>query len=964
MKKHLHTLRFLTVLAGLCACFQSIAAQPVFNFTISSQSADEALTEFARQADTTLLFDYELVEKFETNSLSGQFTLREGLQKLLEGTELAIHVDATGTFSVRHVSELPATPPPLKDNADTQSDKLTFGLERIAIVGTRSSPRSVTSSSVPLDIITDDAFRAQSGANLLDMLAASVPSLNVNDQPINDATSLVRPANLRGMASDHTLLLLNGKRRHRSAVITFLGGGLSDGAQGPDISVLPASAMKQVEVLRDGAAAQYGSDAIAGVINFVLRDDSEGGSVSVKSGQYFESDGQLLQLQGNVGLPLFGEGFANLTAEYTQQKPTSRTVQRSDALALENAGNTFVSNPAQVWGTLDVEHDVKLAGNFGYPIDQNKQLYAFGNLAQRKIEGGFYFRHPHLRDGVFSREYEGERSLLIADLDGLNQGIACPRVTIDSDNVLTQPDYQVIANEETAVGRNCFAFNEWYPGGFTPRFGGTINDASAFFGMKGQTASNWLFDISAGVGYSNIEYTLSNTVNPSLGPDSPTDFSPGAVAQVERTVNLDLSKVFEPDWQDIAPVNLGMGLEWRRESYHQKAGDEPSWQAGPFAFNPQSGLSQGFSVGSNGFPGYQPAAAGHWSRHNWALYLDAETRFGDLETGVAVRVERFSDFGSTFDGKLTLRLPVTEQLALRSSVSTGFKAPTVGQSNVINVTTAYAAQGLEDQATLPPTHPISLQLGADALSPEESVNYSFGGVAFFDDNLYMTVDYFNIDLRNRISTTSAIELTQQDIDALLAIGQDDALNYAAAKYFTNDFDTQTQGIDVVLHYQLKTGAFLHDMNLAYNWTDTRVERVSLYPLQDASGEQRFEANLTPSRIRMLEENLPSHRGTFTVKHHWNNITGLWRANYYGSFYEDHLDAGAGFDIYSGSVTTLDAEIAWLFTESTTLSVGAENIFDTRPELNPYRGEVGSEYPPTSPSGINGGFYYANVSVVF
>ncbi len=964
MIKPLRALRFIPVLACLCMSFNGLAAQAVYDFTISSASADEALTEFARQADTTLLFDYELVEKFETNSLSGQFTLKEGLQKLLAGTELAIHVDATGTFSVRHVSELPATPSPSENNAEPQDNQLTFGLERIAIVGTRSSPRTVTSSSVPLDIITDDAFRAQSGANLLDMLAASVPSLNVNDQPINDATSLVRPANLRGMASDHTLLLLNGKRRHRSAVITFLGGGLSDGAQGPDISVLPASAMKQVEVLRDGAAAQYGSDAIAGVINFVLRDDSDGGSLSVKSGQYFESDGLLMQLQGNVGLPLFDAGFANLTAEYTQQKPTSRTVQRSDASALIDAGNTFVPEPAQVWGTLDVEHDIKLAGNFGYPVGQNKQLYAFMNLAQRQIEGGFYYRHPHLRDGVFSREYQNERVLLIADLDGLDQGIACPQVVINSQNVLTQPDYQIIADEQTAVGRNCFAFNERYPGGFTPRFGGTINDASAFIGMKGETASNWLFDISAGVGYSKIDYTLADTINPSLGPGSPTAFSPGAVAQVERTVNLDISKVFEPGWQHFGPLNLGMGVEWRRETYHQQAGDDKSWQAGPFAFNPQSGLSQGFSVGSNGFPGYQPAAAGHWSRHNWALYLDAETALGAVETGVAVRVERFSDFGSTFDGKLTFRLPVTEQLALRSSVSTGFKAPTVGQSNVINVTTAYAAQGLEDQATLPPTHPISLQLGADALSPEESVNYSFGGVAFFDDNLYLTVDYFNIDLRNRISTTSAIELTQQDIDALLAIGQDDALNYAAAKYFTNDFDTQTQGIDVVLHYQLKTGAFMHDMNLAYNWTDTQVERVSLYPVTDEAGEPRLEANLTPSRIRMLEDNLPSHRGTLTVKHHWNNFTGLWRANYYGSFYEDHLDAAAGFDIYSGPVTTFDAEVAWLLTESTTLSVGAENVFDTRPELNPYRGEVGSEYPPTSPSGINGGFYYANVSVTF
>ena len=958
------TTGILVLLLLLSFANESIAAQPTYDFSISARSADEALTEFAKQADTTLLFDYDLVQQFSTNSLHGNFSLQDGLQALLAGTDLTVHIDPTGTYTVRHVSELVTPPTADTDDKDDEPAPLAFGLERIAVVGSRNAPRSVTSSAVPLDIITQSAFRAQAGANLLDVLAATVPSLNVNDQPINDATSLVRPANLRGMAADHTLLLLNGKRRHRSAVITFLGGGLSDGAQGPDISVLPASAMQQVEVLRDGAAAQYGSDAIAGVINFVLKDEAQGGSVSVKAGEYFESDGQLIQLHGNIGLPLGDDGFANLTAEYSQQQATSRTVQRHDASTLTAAGNPFIEEPAQVWGTLAVNHDVKLAGNFGYPLRGNKTLYAFANAATREIEGGFFYRNPHLRDGVFSRPTEQGRQLLVADLDGLNHGIECPTIFIETPNVLSQPDYQQIADDQTDVGQNCFAFNEQYPGGFTPRFGGTIDDAAFFLGMKGETDSHWSYDISAGVGYSTIDYSLSETINPSLGPDSPTEFNPGGVAQVERTVNLDITKVLQVPSDQIADINLGMGLEWRRETYHQRAGDAQSWQAGPYAFNPDTGLSQGFSIGSNGFPGYQPASAGHWSRHNWAFYLDAETQIAALETGIAVRAEHFSDFGSTLDGKLTLRLPLNRQLALRSSISTGFKAPTVGQSNVINVTTAYAASGLEDQATLPPTHPISIQLGANALKPEQSVNYSLGAVAFFDDTFYLTLDYFNIDLRNRISTTSAITLTEADRIALLALGQDDASQYAAAKYFTNDFDTHTQGIDVVAHYEVASGPFIHNINLAYNWTDTQVERVSLYPVVTEAGERLLQANLTPARIRMLEDNLPAHRATLTVKHHWETFTGLWRANYFGRFYEDHLDAAAGFDIYSGAVTTLDVEISWMMTELLTFSVGAENILDTRPELNPYREQVGAKYPPTSPGGINGGFYYANLAIVF
>jgi len=934
-----------------------------FTFSIPAQDANEALTELAKQANTTLLFPFDLAKRVKTNALEGEFTLSQALQQLLEGTELAVVTDESGKVSIRSRASLIANTKSEETNVKTKEDK-SFGLEKIAVVGTRSAPRSVVDSPVPLDIIDSGSLGSQGNTDVLSMLSTMVPSLNVNDQPINDASSLVRPANLRGMSSDHTLLLLNGKRRHRSAVITFLGGGLSDGAQGPDISVIPAYALKQVEVLRDGASAQYGSDAIAGVINFVLKDSPDGGSVALKTGGFSQGDGELFQIQANRGFALGDNGFINATAEYRQQQGTSRSVQRDDATALINSGNAFIENPSQIWGALDVDKDIKIAINSGYSLSPESSLYSFVTAAQRDLTGGFYFRNPQTREGVFSRtdNTTGERRLIVADLDGLDNGLSCPSILLSDDNVLQDPNFALIADNETQLGSNCFAFNEWFPGGFTPQFGGTITDGSIAFGIKRELPHGWAMDASATLGYSDIKYRISQTVNPSLGPQSPTSFSPGGVSQIERTFNLDFAKLIQTVFDD--PVSIAVGAEWRKETYFQKAGDEASYIAGPYALEPPLGLIQGFSIGSNGFPGYQPQSAGHWSRNNWALYADLEFYLNEaLQLGIATRVEHFSDFGSTFDGKLSARYKINDTYALRGSINTGFKAPTVGQSNVINVTTAYGINGLEDQATLPPTDLISVQLGATPLTPEESVNFSLGAVMQMSEQFFATFDYFNIRLSDRISTTSAIPLTEDDVAVLISQGRSDAANYNAAKFFTNDFDTRTQGVDVVLNYGFSAGSWNNAVLLAYNWTDTKVERVTLYPAL-VGNEIQLLPNLTSARIRMLEDNLPAHRGSLTLEQSRENWALTWRLNYFGSFYEDHLDASAGMDINGSAVTTFDTQVAWQFSPTTRLTLGAQNLFDSLPDINPFRGEVGALYPPTSPSGINGAFYYLGVDYSF
>ena len=280
-------------------------------------------------------------------------------------------------------------------------------VEEVVAIGTRREARSVGDSPAPVDIISGSDFTNQGAADLPDMIRTLVPSFNVNTQPISDAATLIRPANLRGLPPDNMLVLVNGKRRHRGAVISFLGSGISDGAQGPDISAIPSIALKQVEVLRDGAAAQYGSDAIAGIMNFVYKDNAEGTQIEIRSGEYADGDGDMYRIAANVGMPFTANGFANFSIELQESDATSRSVQRGDAQALYDGGNAAIwnyPNPAQTWGSPDVSDDVKLVANIGLELDTNKEFYLFGNYAERKVLGGFFFRNPTNRGGIFSTD--------------------------------------------------------------------------------------------------------------------------------------------------------------------------------------------------------------------------------------------------------------------------------------------------------------------------------------------------------------------------------------------------------------------------------------------------------------------------------------------------------------------------------------------------------------------------------
>ena len=271
-------------------------------------------------------------------------------------------------------------------------------LEELIVTGIRGGEaRSVTDSTVPIDVLSSAEFANQGDTDLSNLLRNVVPSYNVNSQPISDAATIVRPANLRGLAPDHTLVLVNGKRRHRAAVIYWLGNGVADGAQGPDISAIPSSALKQVEVLRDGAAAQYGSDAIAGVINFILNDADHGANVEARYGGYYAGDGATYAISGNVGLPLTSNGFFNFSFEYGESDATDRSIQRDDAAALIAAGNTDVKDPAQVWGSPEIQDDLKTFINWGIDLSETLEVYGHANYVSKTAIGGFYFRNPNTR---------------------------------------------------------------------------------------------------------------------------------------------------------------------------------------------------------------------------------------------------------------------------------------------------------------------------------------------------------------------------------------------------------------------------------------------------------------------------------------------------------------------------------------------------------------------------------------
>ena len=858
-------------------------------------------------------------------------------------------------------------------------------LESVVVVGTRAKPRSVLDSAVPIDIVSNKSFEKQGGADLPDLLRTLVPSYNVNTQPISDASTVVRPANLRGLAPDHTLVLVNGKRRHRASVIHWLGNGLSDGSQGPDLSPIPAIALQQVEVLRDGASAQYGSDAIAGVMNFRLKDNYEGGSIEFKPGIYQYGDGRQFALAGNIGLGT-PSVWSSLSFEYGGADPTIRSIQRDDAIKLINAGNFSVKDPAQIWGQPIIENDLKLFANYGATLTDTIDLYGHANYATKRVEGGFYFRNPNTRNGVFSPTGRDD-TLLVGDIRGLTVEMAdwearkaaaeaageeftelSPHDADDIPITNDVPDpekLQAVKNDP-----NLFTFQEMFPGGFTPRFGAFMLDSSVVVGVKGTALGDTLgqdltWDLSGSFGHNHADFFIFNTVNASLGPDTPTHFDPGDYIQTDYNLNFDVTYPLN----DM--VFLASGLEYRNEGFEIKEGERESHQIGPLA-------AQGFTAASNGFSGFSPVAAGKWHRYNVAAYLETEIRPIDpLLIALAVRGEQFEIFGGTLNYKAAANYKVTETIRLRGSYSSGFRAPTPGQQNTFNITTEYDfEQGdLVNKGTIPSTNPaVGVVTGKEdnSLDPETSNNFTAGftvdilGVNF-------TADIFDIRLKNRLSVSQHFKLDDEQKAQLIEEGVTSAANLETFQFFINDFNTNTQGVDFVATAPIPNGTLV----AVYNWTSTEVTHIVIdgelieltSEFDDPDYEEWKKATLNADRARELEENLPKHRASLTLA---QSITDAWgvigRASYFSGWFdsEDYLQNPKveGTGEYTGRVI-FDLETTYTAGSGVALTLGGRNILNTYPDENPNgAASVGNKYGQFSPFGFDGAFWYAKVGYSF
>jgi iron complex outermembrane recepter protein len=640
------------------------------------------------------------------------------------------------------------------------------------------------------------------------VLAQLVPSFNFPQPSITDGTDVIRPATLRGLGPDQTLVLVNGKRRHTTALLN-INGSVGRGTAAVDINLIPSSALERVEVLRDGAAAQYGSDAIAGVINFQLRRDREGARFSATYGQYEtsvsgvprvtgvqtsapgvpviapdgtlaladtgkdrrSSDGNTLTLTGNIGIPVLAEGFVNITGEYRDRDPTNRTGYDPR----RQFGSTGVFDPREF--TFDrLSHrygdaktrDYTVFVNAGVPVSA-WELYAFGSYGHRDgNSGGFY------------------------------------RLSNDARNVLSI-----------------------YPEGFLPEINSTLKDYSLITGVKGELSSTHI-DLSLSYAHNAFDFFIANTLNASLGSSSPTSFDAGGLRYGQLLANLDVNRTVEIGL--LKSLNLAGGLEYRRETYEIRAGEPDSFRAGPAlvgANNPSSppgGFGAGAAPGAQVFPGFQPLIGGQQvtgverTRHNVSAYIEADADIDDALTFQAAgRYEHYSDFGSDVNGKLSARFEPIKGLALRGNISTGFRAPSLQQQFFAAAATNNVNGVLVDAVTLPVSNPVAVALGAKPLKAETSVSYSAGLAVNPMSRLSVTVDYYHIDIDNRIVVTENLTATRDALGnptgAPASTGFQIAqiLNTAgfrtisAARFFVNGIDTRTQGVDAVATYRFDLG---------------------------------------------------------------------------------------------------------------------------------------------------------------
>ena len=832
--------------------------------------------------------------------------------------------------------------------AQTDEDEAEM-LEEVTVTGTRKAGVSSLDTLSPVSIIGGMELKRQGISDLTDALTKVSPSLSTQRFPIADGTAFVRPVVLRNLAPDQTLVLVNGTRRHRSALVNLQLaplGTVNQGSQAVDFSAFPSSAIKRVEVLRDGASAQYGSDAIAGVINVILKDDNQGGSINAQYGEYTERDGERANINGNAGFPLGEDGFINISFEYATSDITSRGQARPDAADVASiVGNevTPYNGFGQRWGDPDITN-LTLFLNTGIFISEKVELYGHASYMDKETLGGFFYRAP-----VLPPEYMIEaRSTLMTDSDGDFLPDPAPQALVDSimAQSLNPADY-ITADPNSPSGWVLLnPIHTLFPGGYSPLFGGDIKDYAIVAGARGMFNDDFSWDLRLRTAENELSYVLDGSINPSLGSLSPTTFNPGTLIQQESGANLDFVKTF-----GTSPLNLAFGLEWRNETYKILEGDAGSTSIGPT-------FAQ-FGVGSDGFQGFFSDQVGKWEKDSTAAYVDLETDLGDrFSVGAAARYEDHDDFGSTFDWKLSGRVQFTDSFAGRATFNTGFRVPTPGQVNTLNITTsADSAGNLIPSGFYPVDHPVAIALGAQPQITEESRSFTVGVVWNPVNNFAITLDVYDIKIEDRIGALDKT-VDQTAVDKLIAEGYPGAqlLLNSSASYFSNAFDSEIFGVDLSMdHYADLFGGLLTS-SFRYNYNDQDVTNIK-------------PGTINESRAYDLENQVPSSRGVLTFDWSRDWLGGLLRFNYYGGWSTtggifSPGDASDASDY--GSEILVDLEARFDIGERFQIAVGGDNIFDNYPdkEQDETFQFLGAVYSVTSPFGFNGAFWYLRASVNF
>lgn len=846
-------------------------------------------------------------------------------------------------------------------------------VDTITVIGTRRTDRSVVDSPSPIDVFGGEELSRQPAADMLDVVKNLVPSFYVPQNTISDASTFVRAPSLRGLGADQVLVMINGKRYNRSALVQVVTGGdtaLSLGAQAVDLSMIPSIAVKNLQILRDGATAQYGSDAIGGVINYGLRDSDSGFEAQARYGQTYEGDGKSYQFAVNAGFKLFDAGFVNVSGEYFDDGQTSRGATRPIAAVFAGLNPSLAGQlpnypgPVQIWGSSPTD-GYKIFVNAGYDVSDNAHLYVTANVGHREADQSFNYRSPISAPTPLA--IDNGTGTPATGSPGRNGAFAPIYLTPCPAGNATCPTGGFVKNSNT------FSFTSIYPAGFTPRFQGVVEQFYGTAGVRGRADNGLTYDLSGTVAKNSLDLAMTKSLNASFGPTSQTEFQFGKLIQRETNLNLDLTYPIEVGF--ASPITLSGGGEYRHEEYEATAGDLQSYAAGPYAVQPLyvqvspgvytrsivngSPETASQSPGASGYGGTSPASAKTSTQSNYGLYVGAEADVTEAFTmGVAGRYEDYDTFGDTFVGKANALYRLSDQFSLRGTVGTGFHAPSPGQSNTEILTTAFAPGGEQVQTgTYPVTSAIAQYFGAKTLTPEKSTNYGVGFIFNPISNFTLTVDGYLIKVKDRISITSTFDVVAADIvaqPALAAVGVG-----GAVAYFTNGFDTRTKGVDAVATYRTQLADNPLSLTLAYSYNKSEVTQFD-------------PVAIGADRIYDIENITPKHRANVSASYEIGGFTINARGNYYSSWSTNQDYPGQTF----GSKVTADLDLSYTIAEKYTLTVGANNLFDEYPDklapttANPIYAITGSTadgqiYPRSGgPFGMNGGFWYARLKVKY